>query len=70
MNGSINAEAKYLNIPVLDLTEPSKEQLEFAAAFIAEQRSKGKVYVHCALGVSRSVSAVNAYTVLAGNKFT
>ena len=59
---------EYLNIPVLDLTEPSGEQLDVAAAFIAGQLSKGIVYVHCALGVSRSVSAATAYTTLSGNK--
>lgn len=55
-------EIEYLNIPVLDLTEPSQEQLDRASAFISDHVGRGGVYVHCALGVSRSVAAVAAYT--------
>ena len=51
---------EYLNVPVLDLTSPSREQLDAAVAFIVEHAGRG-VYVHCALGVSRSVAAVAAY---------
>jgi protein-tyrosine phosphatase/membrane-associated phospholipid phosphatase len=54
-------EIEYLNVPVLDLTEPSREQLNAAVAFIAEHAHRGGVYVHCALGVSRSVAAAAAY---------
>jgi protein-tyrosine phosphatase len=54
-------EIEYLNVPVLDLTEPSREQLDIAVAFIAEHALRGGVYVHCALGISRSVAAVGAY---------
>lgn len=64
MNGGINVAVEYLNIPVLDLTEPSSEQLDVAAAFILKHRSRGTVYVHCALGISRSVAAVKTYTSL------
>ncbi len=52
---------EYLNVPVLDLTRPSLEQLERASSFIAEHVLRGGVYVHCALGISRSVTAVDAY---------
>lgn len=55
-------DIEYLNVQVLDLTEPSREQLDEAATFIAAHALRGGVYVHCALGVSRSVSAVEAYT--------
>lgn len=55
-------EIEYLNVPVLDLTQPSREQLDVAAAFIAEHASRGGVYVHCALGIARSVAAVAGYT--------
>jgi hypothetical protein len=57
----LNVPVEYLNVPVLDLTEPSREQLDVAVAFIAEQARRGGVYVHCALGVSRSVAAAAAY---------
>jgi protein-tyrosine phosphatase len=52
---------EYLNCPVLDLTKPSREQLEAAVAFIRKHANRGGVFVHCALGVSRSVAAVGAY---------
>jgi membrane-associated phospholipid phosphatase len=55
-------EIGYLNVPVLDLTEASPEQLEVAVAFITEHARRGGVYAHCALGVSRSVSAIAAYS--------
>ena len=41
---------KYRNVPVLDLTAPTFEQLEEMAAFIEEESSKGIVYVHCKIG--------------------
>ena len=54
-------EIEYLNVPVLDLTTPSREQLDAAVAFITKHAIRGGAYVHCALGVSRSVAAVAAY---------
>jgi protein-tyrosine phosphatase/membrane-associated phospholipid phosphatase len=51
----------YLNVPVLDLTAPSREQSDVAVDFIAEHAHSGGVYVHCALGISRSIAAVAAY---------
>ena len=52
---------EYLNVPVLDLTSPSLRQFDVAVAFIAEHTHAGGVYVHCALGISRSVAAAAAY---------
>jgi hypothetical protein len=58
---------KYLNLPVLDLTAPTVAQLKRAAAFInAERGAGGRVLVHCALGLSRSASAVLAAEVVHG----
>jgi membrane-associated phospholipid phosphatase len=54
-------EIEYLNVPVLDLTRPSREQLDAAIAFITKHARRGGVYVHCALGVSRSASVAAAY---------
>jgi len=54
-------EIEYLNVPVLDLTSPSREQFDVAVAFIAQHAHRGGVYVHCALGISRSVAAVAGY---------
>ena len=58
---------KYLNLPVLDLTAPTAAQLQRAAAFINTERAAGgRVLVHCALGLSRSASAVAAAQVASG----
>jgi hypothetical protein len=54
-------DIEYLNVPVLDLTRPSREQLDRATSFIAEHASRGGVYVHCALGISRSAAATKEY---------
>jgi protein-tyrosine phosphatase len=56
----------YRNIPILDLTAPSQEQLHEMAAFIREQSAKGIVYVHCKIGYSRSAAAVGAYLLACG----
>jgi len=51
-------EIEYLNVPVLDLTRASEDQLDAASLFIDKHIERGSVYVHCALGVSRSTAVV------------
>lgn len=52
----------YLNIPVLDHTSPTREQLTTAINWISQQhQANKKVVVHCALGRGRSVLVVAAY---------
>jgi hypothetical protein len=56
----------YRNIPILDLTAPSLEQLLEMGKFIAEHSETGIVYVHCKIGYSRSAAAVAAYLIMSG----
>jgi protein-tyrosine phosphatase/membrane-associated phospholipid phosphatase len=53
-------------IPVLDLTAPAPAQLAAAATAIERLRSRGPVLVCCALGLSRSASAVAAWLLATG----
>ncbi len=57
----------YLNLPMLDLTPPTVAQLQQAAEFIRLHASYGKVYVHCALGRSRSAAIVAAFLLASGD---
>jgi diacylglycerol kinase family enzyme len=53
---------RYLNIPVLDHTSPTQDQLMQGINFIQQQVDEQKnVVVHCALGRGRSVLVVAAY---------
>jgi predicted protein tyrosine phosphatase/membrane-associated phospholipid phosphatase len=61
---------RYLNVPILDLTAPSQEQLRQMAQFIAEESQKGTVYVHCKIGYSRSAAAIGAYLLASGKAST
>jgi protein-tyrosine phosphatase/membrane-associated phospholipid phosphatase len=56
----------YRNIPVLDLTAPTFDQLQEMAAFIEEESSKGIVYVHCKIGYSRTGAAAAAFLLRSG----
>jgi protein-tyrosine phosphatase/membrane-associated phospholipid phosphatase len=51
----------YFNLPILDLTTPTQEQLNRAVAFIVQHAAKGTVYVHCKAGYSRTAAVAGAY---------
>jgi len=57
----------YRSIPVLDLTAPSAEQCLSAAQAIESLRSRGPLLVCCALGYSRSATAVAAWLLHSGH---
>jgi protein-tyrosine phosphatase/membrane-associated phospholipid phosphatase len=54
---------RYLNVPVLDLTCPSKEQLQKAVEFIQQNPN---CYIHCSLGRGRAGLVAVAYLVSQG----
>jgi membrane-associated phospholipid phosphatase len=57
---------RYHNLPILDLTAPTQEQLREAVDFIASEATYGIVYVHCKAGYSRSAAVVGAYLLASG----
>ena len=56
----------YLNVPVLDLTAPSLEQIRTAVDFINAERRTGVVYVHCKIGYSRTAAVAGTWLREAG----
>lgn len=60
----------YCNIPVLDFTSPTNEQLTEAAAFIQKHIVQGSVFVHCGWGYSRSPCASAAWLLSDGKAQT
>jgi membrane-associated phospholipid phosphatase len=56
----------YRNIPILDLTAPSGDQLREMATFIDEESHNGIVYVHCKIGYSRTAAAGAAFLLQTG----
>ncbi len=57
---------KYHNVQILDLAVPSPGQLAEAVRFLRNYRPNGPVYIHCALGYSRTACVVAAYLLMAG----
>ena len=64
------ARSRYLNLPWIDLVAPSVTGLGIAARFINTERADGVVFVHCAIGRSRSVCAVAAALIESGEAST
>jgi protein-tyrosine phosphatase len=61
---------RYRNLPILDLTAPTQQLLDDAVAFIAEEATKGIVYLHCKIGYSRSAAVACAYLLVSGKANT
>jgi protein-tyrosine phosphatase/membrane-associated phospholipid phosphatase len=57
---------RYLNVPILDLTGPTPDQLKRCLEFISKNAKQGVVYVHCKVGYSRSAAVVAAYLIASG----
>lgn len=56
----------YRNFPLLDFAAPSPEWLRDVVSHIREISRDRKVYIHCTLGVSRSVGVAAAYLLEGG----
>lgn len=56
----------YKSLPVLDGQSPTAEQLADAIAWMDTERALGPLYVHCALGRSRSAVVVAAWRLAHG----
>ena len=50
----------YCNVPVCDLTAPTEAQLDRAVDFIRAHAARGRVYVHCKAGYSRTAAVAGA----------
>jgi protein-tyrosine phosphatase/membrane-associated phospholipid phosphatase len=60
----------YRQLPILDLTAPTQQQLSEAVRFIGTEAAKGTVLVHCKIGYSRSAAVVGAYLLASGQAAT
>jgi membrane-associated phospholipid phosphatase len=60
----------YHNVPILDLTAPTAEQMREAVDFISRHAEEGIVCVHCKVGYSRSAAVVGAYLLASGQVHT
>lgn len=56
----------YLDVQVLDLTAPTRDQFNQAVNFIDAHCREGCVYVHCKIGYSRSAAVVMAWLIQSG----
>jgi protein-tyrosine phosphatase len=60
----------YRNIPILDLTAPTPDQLEEILRFIERESASGIVYVHCKIGYSRTAAVAAAWLLRSGAAVT
>ncbi|MCB9687703.1 MAG: dual specificity protein phosphatase family protein [Alphaproteobacteria bacterium] len=61
---ALQGTERYLALPVLDAEAPTAEQLERGVAWLDAEIQRGPVYVHCALGHSRSATLIAAWRML------
>ena len=54
----------------MDLTATTQEDLSQAVKFIDKEIKKGKIFVHCKIGFSRSAATVGAYLLHIGKATT
>jgi hypothetical protein len=64
--GALRTMANYRSLPVLDATAMSRAQLCEAVEWLKRHTATGPVYVHCAMGHSRSALVAAAYLLAVG----
>ena len=67
LSGTAPADMHYTHAPLLDIAIPDPVELDRIARQIERRRQHGGVYVHCALGMSRSVLAACAWMMSRGS---
>lgn len=64
-----NKQENSISLPLVDLIHPSTNQIILICKKINEEISKGKtVYLHCALGMFRTIIVLSSYLTLYENK--
>jgi hypothetical protein len=58
--------ACYHNLPLLDLVEPSENDIAAALSYIREQQPQRRVFIHCQLGLQRSAVIAAHWLMAAG----
>jgi hypothetical protein len=66
MSANQARQAQYLQLPVLDLTAPTSDQIDQAVKFIEKHAAHKIVYIHCKVGYSRSAVIAAAYLLATG----
>ncbi|MCG8490630.1 MAG: dual specificity protein phosphatase family protein, partial [Sneathiellales bacterium] len=67
LSPSRSTDMDYHHYPLLDITIPDPDRLLKIAEQIEAARKKGTVFVHCALGMSRSILASAAWLMTRGH---
>ena len=68
LNSQIPDAVDYFSIPLLDLAIPDPERLIEVVEQTEQASTKGKVYIHCKLGLSRSILAAGAWLIANGQE--
>jgi protein-tyrosine phosphatase len=63
---ALRGVANYRSLPTLDATAMTLSQLRDAVEWVKQHAATGPVFVHCALGHSRSATVVAAYLLVVG----
>jgi hypothetical protein len=66
LSSAVPDDMDYHHLPLLDITIPAPQLLHEIAQKIQQQQASGGIYIHCALGMSRSVLGISAWMIMQG----